>query len=243
MTRLLPWSGPKGAAVAALPAAAVLVVTLPLRIVAGLIGLEDMGFAARTLTGPVWSGHAEGARAGPFRLGDVDLALAPLPLLLGQTRVVVHGSGEGGQAPLSGTLVGGLAGQGVSGLNGTLAVGRSLGGLPLTTLTFQEANIRFAGGRCAAAEGRVRAELAPFVALPGLAGGFAGPLRCDGGQLLMALAGPSGMERLDLHVDGHGRYRFTLGLLAADGLVADMLRIAGFRAAGDRYVVRGSGRL
>jgi hypothetical protein len=75
--------------------AAALLALLPLRLVAGWVGLDETGLSAREVRGSVWSGRLSETRIAGLLLGDLHAGLEPLPLLVGRVRVAVRLSGGG----------------------------------------------------------------------------------------------------------------------------------------------------
>jgi general secretion pathway protein N len=222
--------------------ASALIASLPLRIMAGLFGLADMGASARAMTGSVWTGRAEELELGAFRLGTVDVSLSPLQLLVGRARFDVRRS-LGMPDDIAGALSLGFAAQGIDDVTGTIPLGGAFAPLPITAVEMQDVSIAFNGNRCVNAEGRIRAQLAAVVPGLDLAGGLSGEARCDGADALIPLVSPSGGERIDLRVTGDGRYYATMTVTAADPAVANALGAGGFRPVGGNQVLRVNGRL
>jgi general secretion pathway protein N len=187
---------------------AALLIFMPLRLALGLAG--ETGLSARVAGGTIWSGRLVDARLGELDIGTIDTSLRPLPLLLGRLRL--DGTRIGG-APLAGSAETGWGRRAVYDLTGSFS-GGELGDVPVGQVTLEGVTIIFSGGRCAEAGGRVRLALAGNIAeatLPSLSG----TARCDNGALLLPLTGDSGVERLNLRIDGDGRYTGTLGTGAA----------------------------
>jgi general secretion pathway protein N len=219
-----------------------LAVTMPLRLAASLAGLDSMGVAARSMDGSIWSGSADSLQAGSFRLGTVRAGLSPWSLLVGQARFSI--SRRAGMADdLEGALSTGLAGRGIEHVTGMIPAGNALAPLPLVALEFYDVTIRFSGGRCQEAGGRLRA-VVPAV-LPGidLANGLSGEARCDGAVALIPLVGQSGLERIDLRVGADGSFHGTMTVPGNLPGLGEGLTRAGFRAVGGNLILRASGRL
>lgn len=227
-------------AVAALIA---LIATFPLYIAASLLGLADIGVAARSLRGPVWWGAAEELQIGAVRLGTVDVMLAPLPLLVGRARIDISRDND---LPddIAGALSVGLTARGIDDVTGAIPLGAAFAPLPVTAVNMYDVSIHFSGARCVRAEGRIRAHVAGV--MPGgvdLANGLSGEARCDGEVLLIPLVSQSGTERIDIRLTGNGGYRATMTITAADPVTAAALGAAGFQGIGGNQVLRVDGHL
>lgn len=177
---------------------------LPLRTAIDWLALEERGLSAREAQGTVWIGALRDARFGPVPLGDLHAGLDGLPLLLGRARVALEG-GEPGP-PLAGAATVTGAGFGLHDVEGRIAGGALFAPLPVAALDLTDVSAHFRDGRCASAEGRVRAELAGELGGIALPGGLSGNARCDGEALLVPLAGQSGLERVDLRIFADGRW-------------------------------------
>ncbi|MET0360469.1 MAG: type II secretion system protein N [Sphingobium sp.] len=219
-----------------------LVGTMPLRLLFSLVDVEDLGIAARSVRGPVWWGAAEDLQAGPVRIGTVDVLLLPPQLLLGRARFDISRQ-KGLPDDIVGALTAGIATQGIDDMSGTLPLGGALSPLPISAVEMQGVSIAFGNGRCVRAEGRMRALLS--AGLPGmaLANGLSGEVRCDGADLLVALVSQSGVERVELRVDGDGRYRGSMTVSGSDPAIAIALGAAGFRPAGGNQTLQVAGSL
>ena len=216
-----------------------LLALLPLRLALGSFGLGERGFAAREATGTVWLGTVEEAQFGKVALGDLATSLDTLPLLAGQARI--SGVGLGGRQ-LKGAVTSTRHGFGIDDLESRLAVAGALGPLPIATLDTDALTVRFEGGQCRQADGRVRAGLSGDVGgipLPALAG----VARCDAGLLFLPLVSQAGTERLHLRIGGDGRYRAELSVRPSQPAVAAALTVAGFAPVGGAYVLRLAGEL
>lgn len=172
-----------------------LVALVPLRLGIDWLGLDRKGLAAREASGSVWLGALSEARFGPVVVGDVGARLRTLPLLLGRARVDVGRSDEA--RPLEGGVTVTRHGFGIDDVTARL----ELEGLPVAALDLADLSVRFSGGLCRSAEGRVKAEVAGAA--------LAGQARCDGGALRLPLTS-SGGASLDLSLTEDGRYRGTL---------------------------------
>lgn len=211
---------------------------LPLRVGLDRLGLDERGFAAREAQGSLWFGALSEARLGGVALGDVEARLRVLPLLLGRARLELKRIGDGER--LEGALVASRHGFGIEDASGRFQLSIP-GPLPPATLDLDDLSVEFAGGLCRRAEGRARAGFGGEIAGVTLPATLSGDLRCDGGTLLLPLAGQSGMERLDLRLSEDGRYRAELIVRPGDPALRERLAASGFLASGDGYVLRFAG--
>lgn len=219
-----------------------LIATMPLRFVLDIAGVDDLGIAARSVRGPVWWGAAEELQAGPVRIGTVDLMLSPLQLLIGRARLDVRRQ-NGQPDDVAGALTAGIASQGIDDMTGTLPIGGALSPLPVSAVELQGVSIAFSGLRCIKAEGRMRALLS--AGLPGmdLSNGLSGDVRCDGPDLLIALVSQSGVERIELRVDGKVHFQGGMTVTTSDPGMVQALGAAGFRTVGANQLLPISGSL
>ena len=229
--------------IAALLLALVLVIaTLPMRLALGLSGATDAGVTAREIRGSIWSGELAEARLGALPLGTVRASLSPLALLGGGVELVFSRTDE-----RLGALAGRLHGsdpRGMSDVNGTTSMSGGLGLIPVDTIRFEGATIRFDdAGKCTAASGRIQhAVTAPIAGLD-LSRGLSGPLSCANGRARAALASQSGMERLTLSFDGSGAYRAQFAInVDRDPAMAATLAALGFKAGPGGFVLATTGR-
>jgi len=205
-----------------------LIVFLPLRLVLGMVGVDDLGLSARRAGGTIWGGSLAEARVGALALGDLEARLSPGALLVGQVRIAIEGAGTVPGRGIAGAVTMTRHGFGVDELSAALAAGPLFQPVPVTTLDFDQVSIAFADGECRRAEGRVRATLGPGPAGLALPPQVAGAIRCDAGALLVPLTGQAGAEAVTLRIGGDGRYRAELTLPAGDPAVAERLAALGF---------------
>ena len=215
---------------------------LPLRLVLGIAGVARSGLTARAAEGSVWAGRLRDARLGDIALGDLDARLSPWPLLLGRARIGLDSDVDTAARVIHGTV--GLSRNGIRAddINATIAPGRLLAPLPVTGLVLEALSVRFEDGACVAAEGRVRANLSGDVAGLVMPGSLSGSVRCEGRALLVPLTSQAGAERVDLRVEGTGRYRATLILQAADPASLARLAALGFARGPAGYALSVEGR-
>lgn len=222
---------------------ALLVLILALMPMRAGLSLLGPGVTARKAEGSVWSGVIRDAAVGGLPVGDVGAWLHPLPLLWGEARMGTMRPGTNGRTLLGGTIVSGSGRAAVEELDATIPLGAKLAPLPLSALVAEKLSVRFAGSRCLHAEGRVRAEVAAN--LPGLdlANGLVGTARCDGGALLLPLAGQSGLEKLDLRLTGDGSWKADLSVSQPTPELAAGLALAGFTSTGGDWRLTARGKL
>lgn len=212
------------------------IVLMPLRLAVGWFGLDRLGLAAREASGSVWLGALKEAQLGPAPIGDVEVRLNRLPLLIGRTRLSLERQAL--DSPLSGAVTVSGGGFGLDDFTGQIRVGAALAPLPIGSVDLSDVSVRFADGLCQSAEGRVRAVATPAVAGLAPAAGLGGNARCSGGALLLPLASQGGAEQLSLSIRADGRYRAELAVRTVDPTLRDRLIAAGFLPSGRGYVLR-----
>ena len=180
-----------------------LVALLPLRLAIGWFALDGRGLAARDVAGSLWLGVLGDAQFGGVALGDMEAGLRFLPLFVGRARIDVERADDG--PPLEAGITATRHGFGIDDATGTILLGGA-GGLPIEAVELDDVSVRFAGGLCEHAEGRVRAQLLGELA-PLVPGGLAGEARCDGAALLLRLRGQAGADGIDLRLLENGRWR------------------------------------
>lgn len=228
--------------VAALLAVVLVIATFPMRLALSLAGAGDAGIAAREIRGSVWSGTLVDARLGALPLGTVRASLSPLALLGGDTELSFARTDE-----LLGALSGRLHGsdpRGMSDVNGLTSLSGGLGIVPVDTIRFEGASLRFdSAGKCVAASGRLQLMVNAPIAGLDLSRGLSGPLTCADGRAQAALASQSGMERLTLSFDGKGAYRAQFAInVDRDPAMAAALAALGFKPGSNGYVLTTTGR-
>ncbi|HWW59560.1 MAG TPA: type II secretion system protein N [Sphingopyxis sp.] len=227
---------------AALLALILLIATLPMRLALGWSGATDAGITAREIRGSVWSGELIEARLGALPLGTVRASLSPFALLTGRTELAFSRADE-----RLGALAGRLHGsnpRGIADVSGTASMSGGLGMIPVDTIRFEGATVRFdAAGKCAAANGRIQLAVTAPIAGLDLSRGLSGPLSCASGRAQAALVSQSGMERLMLSFDGGGAYRARFAInVDRDPAMAATLAALGFKAGSGGFVLATSGR-
>ncbi len=171
-----------------------LLLALAAQLPLALAARQVPGLGAAAAIGSVWGGRLQGADVGGVAIGDIGVALAPLPLLLGRRQVALEGAGW-----RAGLQRGGAGDWRLVGVDGRLSLPP---GQPLTAMALAGVDVEFVGGRCRQARGGVTAWTAA------LAEPLAGAATCDGGALRLALAG--GGASLDLRITGDGAWRGSL---------------------------------
>lgn len=217
-----------------------LIATLPLRVAAGWLGLDDRGLAAREAAGSVWSGRLSEAQLGRAPLGDLSARLRVLPLLIGKARVALARPGE--LDPFEGALTASPGGFGIDDMSGRLRVAALFAPLPISAIDLEGVSAGFSGGRCSRAEGQVRAMLSGEIAGIGLPSGFTGNVTCVEDAVLIPLASQTGMERLALRLFADGRYRIDLIIRPTDEAMRAALTAAGFTAGNGGFARHIEGR-
>lgn len=214
-----------------------LVALLPLRLALDGLGLSQRGMAAREVVGSVWGGGLRGAQYRDLELGDVDAELGIAPLLLARARLALRrhrtslASAAGDQDRFEGAVTVSRNSFALSDLSGRIALGAALAPLPISRIDLSDVTARFVGGLCTTASGLVTVEIAGAASGVPLPASMSGNARCDGGALLLPLAGASGMEQLALRIAADGSYRATLTVRPSDTAMAQRLATGGFTAA------------
>ncbi|WP_374467857.1 type II secretion system protein N [Phenylobacterium sp.] len=230
MGRVLPIFG-----VAFILAAAAM---LPLRIALGWMDADQAGLSARAVEGAVWGGSLIDARFRGLRLGD---ARAGLDVVGGGLRLAADGELRG-----RGVVGGSAGGLSLRGVDAELSLERVAGGLPIggrAHFRSFEAEFRRDGCRRAGGEVRLREVTLSGAPLAGLQLG--GRASCQGGVLVVPLAGQSGGAAVDavLRIDAAGRYQLDTRLRATDPVVQAAAAAAGFARGLDGFARTDRGRL
>ena len=214
-----------------------LVALVPLRLALDGFGFGARGLTARAATGSLWLGALQQAQIGPVPLGDLRARLNFWPLLLGRARLSLAGVEPG---TFRGAVTVTRHSFGFDDVSARLRVGALFAPLAISTLDFDRVSAGFAAGRCTRAEGRVRAAVSGDIG--GLAlSGLAGEARCAGDALLLPLASPSGLERLNIRLFAEGRYQLELLVRPTDESLRGQLVTAGFRPVGTGLAMRVDG--
>jgi hypothetical protein len=166
--------------------------TLPLR-------LLPLGLAAQEASGSLWGGRLTAAQWGSMELGDMAVAVQPLPLLGGRVVAKVRGPRVEGTLMLSGRETG------VTGLRGQLVPA----GLPLERFEMEGVEAVFAEGQCVRAAGQLGASLGAT------SSPLTGDVQCAGAEARASLASADGTQRLELLIGATGGWKARL--TAAEG--------------------------
>ncbi|MDX5394552.1 MAG: type II secretion system protein N [Caulobacteraceae bacterium] len=233
-TRLSGWAL---AAVFGFSAFAALVFTAPLSLAFDpATGASGLSFARAE--GSLWRGRLIGARLGPLVLGDLKVGANPFALLIGRTRVAIHGAGLIGVVTLHGDSV---AMEDIDGVL-PLAAWAPQAGLS-GDLSLAKASLRLTDGACVAASGEARLTGLSVQGLPAPGLEPAGALRCGpDGRLVLPLRGQaSGVDveaDLGLRPDG---YALTLRIRTTRPDLQAALSAAGFERRMEAFVRETSG--
>lgn len=219
-----------------------LMLFFPLRIALGLVGFERIGVTAQDVRGTIWSGRMDHLMLGKVPMGSVRVALSPIQLLVGRARFDM--ARRAGLADdVSGAMTFGFGRSGIDDVTAMVPLGRTLAPLPIGSVMMDDVSVRFSGGRCGHAEGRVRAYVAGTFAGLNLAQGLSGTAACDGESVLLPLISQSGMEKINLRLWASGRYTADMRVETADVTLAQSLGAAGFASIGNARVLRVEGSL
>ncbi|MDX3901158.1 MAG: type II secretion system protein N [Sphingobium sp.] len=219
-----------------------LILFFPLRLALGLAGVERMGVSARDVRGTVWSGGIDQLMLGKVAMGSVRVGLSPIQLLVGRARFDLRRK-AGLADDMEGAINLGFGRYGIDDVTGAVPLGRALAPLPLGSVQMEDVSAYFAAGRCAHAEGRIRAQVAGRIAGLNLAQGLSGAASCDGEALLLSLVSQSGMEKILLRLWPSGRYTAEMRVETSDATLAQALGAAGFSSAGNAQVMTAQGSL
>lgn len=218
-----------------------LLATLPMRLVIGWLSLDQVGFSARAVGGSIWQAALREARIGGVAVGDFDVGLSPLDLLIGRARIMLSGSDRSARGAV--TIGRHLAAY--DGVSLSLPPGTVFGPAPIASLDLDDLGGRFESGRCTAASGRVRTTLVGEVGGIALGQQMSGTARCDGGALLVPLVSASGSDHLIVRLSGDGSFQGALTIApeaTRDAAAVAKLALAGFQPAPGGYRLAVEGR-
>lgn len=213
-----------------------LVALVPMRAALGWFDAGGRGLAAREAAGSLWMGALKEAQFGRVPLGDVNARLNFWPLLLGRARLSLWR--EAGEGAFQGAVSVSRRGFGIEDATGELRAPGLFAPLPLASLALTDVSVHFSDGLCETASGQVRANFSGALGGVTLPAGLRGEVRCAQGAVLLALAGQSAMERIDIRLEADGRYRIDLAIRATDPAAVQRLLGAGFTAGPGGYVRR-----
>lgn len=215
-----------------------LIALFPLRIAFDMLKLHENGLSAHAIHGGLWWGNIEQLNISGVPLGDVEARLSPLALFAGHARInfVRHGT--------SGDLKGAVSVDhdsfGLDDVTTSIGTGDIFAPFPVTGIELQDVSLRFSDGACIRAQGRVKTLIAAGAALPP---SLSGDAVCDGAALLLGLASQSGMEKLNLRLEGDLNYTAELLVRTSDSTQAANLAGTGFVQVPGGYLLKLSGRL
>lgn len=226
-----------------------LLALLPLRLAADWLRLGGSGVAARDAVGSVWGGVLHQAQYRDTQLGDLVAELSALPLVAGRARIQL-GRNDGALATAAeqgdrfeGAITVTRNSYAVGDVTARLPVAQQFAPLPITALDLSDVSARFVSGQCASAEGAVTVTTSGSISGLSIPATLTGTARCDGGALLLALAGASGLDQLAIRFTGGDAYRATLSVRPTDPLLQQRLAASGFAAVGGVYSLDVAGRL
>lgn len=219
------------------------IVLIPMRLGLDWLGLDERGVAAREARGSVWNGLLTEAQFGGSDVGDVDAGLGFFPLLIGRARLSVARDAPEGEAlgEFRGALSVAGVDFGIDDMTARLPVAEMFAPISMTALDLEDLTAHFENGLCVEAEGTVRAELIPNAAGLALPASATGAARCDEGALLLPMIGQSGMDQLNVRIDGSGAYSAELLVRPADDGMRDRLIAAGFQPTAGGYAIVANG--
>lgn len=213
----------------------------PLRLALALSDFERMGFTARQVAGTIWYGRIGELHLKSQPLGTLEVALNPLPLLIGNISMQFNRM-ESPDGPLEGKLIAGFR-RGVVDANGRLAVGSMFGRLPLAALELDDVTVLFRNGQCVEGAGRIRPIFA--APIPGITidPGIAGTIECDGERARVQMKSPSGAEMIEFYVRESGEYRAWMSIRTGRPALTGALSLFGFRPSPQGMTLTVDGRL
>lgn len=219
-----------------------LLLFFPLRIALGIAGVDRLGVSGRDVRGSIWQGRIDQLMLGPLAMGDVRVALSPLPLLVGRARFDLRRK-AGLADDFEGAVSFGPGRIGIDDVTGAVPMGRLMAPLPIGSLSMEDVSVRFSAGRCGHAEGRVRAQVTGRIAGLNLSQGLSGVATCDGDALLLPLVSQSGLEKITLRLRETGRYSADMRVETNDAALAGALSAAGFQSVGNARLLSVEGSL
>lgn len=219
-----------------------LIVLMPMRLMLSLVGLGEVGLSARNVSGTVWFSRLSDAHVGDLDLGDLNAALSPWRLPLGEARFGLRGAPHDDKPGLTGSIRTSRHGFGVDDMTASVPTGAVFAPLPVTGIELDAVSIAFDNGACTRAEGRVRAMMSGGVAGIPLSQGMSGAAKCESGALVLPLTSQAGTETITMRIGGDGRYRATLFIQPSDAALGQRLAQAGFQANGAGYALSVEGR-
>jgi len=214
------------------------------------LGLTELPFENRGISGTVWDGEIRGIVVEGQPIGDLEVRLKALPLLLG--RVDTDAGLIGSGIDVSGKLTIGLRMVSIRDLDASVDLERlrlrdTLGQRLRGTFDAEIDEIVFVGGDCR------RASLtASTDTLAKSLGAFAsrgftisGEGRCEEGRLVLPMegAGPDAAVDVMLSLSGAGDYSSRLAVIPERTELGLFLKNFGFREEGDAFVTDRAGHV
>ena len=222
---------------AALVAALPLTVPLSIGLAAG--GGKRLSFAE--VRGLVWKGEIRQESLGSLALGDLSVALDPLALLTGQTKVAIRASG--GDVKGAGRIALTRRSPGVERFTGSLPLSAlGLAGSLTGELVARDLTAAFDNGACKEAAGEITAVIQGLGSNPVA---LKGRPACQGPVLALTLAGAVDGMALDLVVrlQADGRYQLEATVKTTDPAFGAILGAEGFTSVPGGYGRSSEGQL
>lgn len=219
-----------------------LVVMFPLRVALGAANGEG-SLAAREVAGTVWDGQVGDIKAASLPLGNLNVALRPLPLFTGTAEFALNRPAMPGQSQFHAYARGGEAWAALRDANGELPLSGAMSPLPVRSLTFADFAVELREGRCVAASGTLGLTipaLGPTLPAETI---MSGPARCEGDALYVPMKGPSGTENLVFWLEPNGKWRADLVLTGLPVEVSTPLLDMGFTGRPDGIGLSANGSL
>lgn len=218
-----------------------LIALIPMRLGLDWLDFGERGFAAREAEGSIWNGALSEAQLAAASLGDLRAGLGFFPLVLGRARIDLArdaGDGAAGEADMfEGAISVSRRSFGFDDMRAHLLTADVFAPLPLRSIDLDDVSARFEDGLCVAGEGLVRAEMSGDIGGIPLPATLSGNARCDGGALLLPLLSQSGMEQINLRLDGGGEYALELVMNPSDDAARLRLAASGFAPTGQGYAL------
>jgi len=213
-----------------------LAATIPMSVALSWLGVDQAGVSAAEISGSIWNGRLKTVQFRGIPLGDVEVSLHPLALLLGARRVAIQGTL--GRA----TFVQGDT-RGFEAADAAIEVAYLRPAYPLAgRILLEQATVLFSGERCLHAEGRIATDV--------LQRAFDGPevtgtLSCAGEAAVARLNGrlPDGEVSFALRLNAGGTYQTETRIVTANPMIRSALGLAGFSESGDGFVRSDEGAL
>lgn len=213
-----------------------LLVLFPLRLAIDLSTGSESSLSARQVGGTIWDGRIGELGLNGQPLGTFDVAVRPLPLLIGRVEMDATRI-DAGSGPLAMRLITGGGREGVVGASGRVDIARLIAPIPVEALMLEDVTVLFEDGRCATAQGTIRA-LPSFASLVAIEE-YAGSVACAAdGRAEVAMETARGGHRLALLFDAEGAVEAEARTRSAPPALAAALRLGGFAVDGDELVLR-----